>query len=126
MITDPLPNWLDKEAWEAFKAMRKAKGKRAPFTEAAERRILFELDRLRAQGHDSGPVLWQSVVSGWSGVWPLKHVLAGATVESMEVAQTKKLLADQAAHNSKAVSGDEVKRRVEAIKNRLKSGAVTK
>ena len=39
--------------------------------------------------------------------------------ESAAVQQTRRLLADQAAHNSKAVSGDEVKRRVEAIKQRL-------
>jgi hypothetical protein len=98
MIAAELPDWLDAEAWQAFKDMRKAKGKRAPFTEAAERRVLFELDRLRAQGYPSGQVLWQSVVAGWSSVYPLKHVQASSTVESMEVAQTKKLLADQAAH----------------------------
>jgi len=27
MIADPLPDWLDLEAWAAFKDMRKAKGK---------------------------------------------------------------------------------------------------
>lgn len=114
-----LPDWLDKEAWTAFVDMRKAKGKRAPFTELAKKRLLFELDLLRAKGHPSGPVLWQSVVSGWSSVYPLKHVQAVSTVESLEVAQTKKLLQDQENHAAKAAKGDEVKARIAAIKERL-------
>jgi len=118
-IADPLPSWLDLEAWAAFREMRLAKGKRAPYTQAAERRILFELDRLRAQGHPSGPVLWQSIVSGWSGVWPVKHLMVSGTVESMEVAQTRKLLADQAQHASQAITGPEVKERIEAIRKKL-------
>lgn len=63
---------IDSEAWAAFVEMRKAKGKRAPFTEAAAKRIRFELGRLNAQGYPPGEVLWQSVVNGWSGVFPLK------------------------------------------------------
>ena len=118
-IADPLPSWLDLEAWAAFREMRLAKGKRAPYTQAAERRVLFELDRLRAQGHPSGQVLWQSVVAGWSSVYPLKHVQAGSTVESMEVAQTRKLLADQAQHASQAITGPEVAERIRAIKQKL-------
>jgi len=97
-LIEELPEWLDKEAWSAFKDMRKAKGKRAPFTALAEKRLLFELDLLRAKGHASGPVLWQSVVAGWSSVYPLKHVQQGSTVESIEVEQTRRLLADQEAH----------------------------
>lgn len=115
MIADPLPDWLDKEAWAAFKDMRKAKGKRAPFTPAAEKRILFELDRLRAQGHPSEQVLWQSVVAGWSSVYPLKHVQQASTVESMEVAQTRKLMEDQAAHRAKQSDESKVRAAQEAM-----------
>lgn len=120
MIADPLPDWLDREAWSAFKDMRKAKGKRAPFTEAAEKRILWELDRLRAQGHPSGQVLWQSVVAGWSSVYQLKHVQQDSTVESMEVAQTRKLMEDQAAHRAKQSDESKVRAAQEAMA-RIKS-----
>lgn len=68
----PIPAWLDPEAWSAFCAMRKAKGKRAPFTEAAAVRIVYMLDRMRKDGQDASEVLWQSVVNGWSGVFPVK------------------------------------------------------
>lgn len=52
--------------------MRRAKGKRAPFTVAAAKGIVGELEKLRSQGHDVGVVLRQSVVNGWSGVFAPK------------------------------------------------------
>lgn len=69
-MLDTIPDWLDKEAWQAFCEMRKKKGQRAPLTELAAKRIIFELDRMRAQGQDTKAVLWRSVMNGWSGVWP--------------------------------------------------------
>ncbi len=72
-----LPDWLPGPQWEAFVAMRRAKGKRAPFTVAAAKGILAELERLRSVGHDPGAVLQASVNSGWSGVFPLKADAAG-------------------------------------------------
>lgn len=66
------PSWIDAEAWAAFVEMRKAKGKRAPFTDAARDRIVIKLQALKAQGHDTAEVLWLSVENGWSGVFPLK------------------------------------------------------
>ena len=52
--------------------MRKAKGKRAPFTDAAAKRILYMLDRMRKEGQNPAEVLWQSVVNGWSGIFHVK------------------------------------------------------
>ena len=69
-----MPDWLDKEAWAAFVEMRRAMGKRAPFTELAEKRTILELERLELQGYPNGDVLWQSVMSGYRGVFPLKGV----------------------------------------------------
>lgn len=60
------------EAWIAFCDMRKAKGKRAPFTDYAKTRILFELRRLQADGQDPEEVLWTSVTNGWSGVFAIR------------------------------------------------------
>ncbi len=68
----PLPPWVPAAEWGDFVAMRKAKGKRAPFTDAAQAVILRELAKLREQGHDPGRVLQASIASGWSGVFPLK------------------------------------------------------
>ena len=63
----------DTEAWAAFVDMRKAKGKRAPFTDLARKRILFELRRMQADGQDIDEVLWTSVTNGWSGVFPIRR-----------------------------------------------------
>jgi hypothetical protein len=68
-----MPEWLDKEAWGAFLEMRKSMGKRAPFTLLAEKRTIHELERLESQGHPNGEVLWQSVMMGYRGVFPLKN-----------------------------------------------------
>jgi hypothetical protein len=64
---------LQSEAWAAFEEMRKAKGRRAPFTPLARKRILFELRRMDADGQDVDEVLWTSVTNGWSGVFPIRR-----------------------------------------------------
>ena len=61
------------EAWAAFIEMRKAKGKRAPFTDLARKRILFELRRFEADKQDPEEILWTSVTNGWSGVFAIKR-----------------------------------------------------
>ena len=61
-----LPDWIPVEPWEAFIAMRKAKGKRAPFTDAARDGVVAELAKLMSAGHAPGPVLTASVVNGGS------------------------------------------------------------
>lgn len=68
---DP-PDWLDAETWAAFVEMRKAKGQRAPLTTRAQQMIVAKLNRLRADGHDPNACLAESVMNGWSGVFPLK------------------------------------------------------
>ena len=63
------PHWIPLESWLAFVAMRKAKGRRAPFTDAARDGVVAALEILRSCGHDIGDVLQASVVNGWSGVF---------------------------------------------------------
>lgn len=93
------PSWIDKEAWDAFVEMRKAKGKRAPFTDKARDRIIIELDRLRSQGNNPDEVLWQSVVNGWSGVFALKvdyQAAKQATVQrEQQREQEKRVIAEE-------------------------------
>lgn len=67
------------EAWIAFCDMRKAKGKRAPFTDLARKRILFELQKFQAAGQDVDAILWKSVTNGWSGVFAQDAVSGSET-----------------------------------------------
>lgn len=67
-----IPDWLPKPEWDEFVAMRRLKGKRAPFTEAAAKGIVSEVEKLRSAGHDPAAVLRQSVMNGWSGVFAVK------------------------------------------------------
>lgn len=100
----------DTEAWAAFCDMRKQKGKRAPFTEFARTRILFELRRFAADGHDCEEILWNSVTNGWSGVFLVKRKgwnppTLAQTVPSAAVAMTQDWIAQH---------GTEIERPAEA------------
>jgi hypothetical protein len=66
------PEWMPSTQWAAFVAMRKAKGKRAPFTDEARDGIVSDLAKFRAAGHDIAEVLQSSVNNGWSGVFAPK------------------------------------------------------
>lgn len=65
-----LPDWIDKETWEAFLEMRKKK--RAIPTEKAKQLLIKELERLKAAGNDPNEVLNQSIMRNYTGVFPLK------------------------------------------------------
>lgn len=89
----------DTEAWAAFEDMRKAKGRRAPFTPFAKTRILFELRRFQADGHDIEEILWTSVTNGWSGVFICKRrgwnpPTLAQTAPSAAVEQTQQWIKD--------------------------------
>ena len=79
------PEWMPADKWEAFTLMRKAKGSRAPFTEAARDGIVATLDKMRADGHDIGQVLQASVVNGWSGVFAPKAALPSKSQPTTEL-----------------------------------------
>lgn len=72
-----IPDWIPVKPWDEFVAMRRAKGKRAPFTLAAAKGIVAEIEKLKDQGQNPEQVLTQSVMNGWSGVFPVKGVAAG-------------------------------------------------
>jgi uncharacterized protein YdaU (DUF1376 family) len=64
------PDWIPKEAWQGFEAMR-AKI-RKPMTDRARKLIVGELEKLRSQGEDPVSVLEQSERNSWQDVFPLK------------------------------------------------------
>lgn len=103
----PIPAWLDPEVWSAYCEMRKAKGKRAPFTVAAAKRVLYILDRMRSEGQSPNDVLWQSVVNGWSGVFPVKQ-----PAEPQGVVEGRRWLEERQRADAQAVPPPEHVRRL--------------
>ncbi len=67
-----MPDGIDRKAWDDFVSMRKAKGKRAPFTDAARDGIVARLLKLQQQGYDPNDALRVSTVNGWSDVFAPK------------------------------------------------------
>jgi hypothetical protein len=67
-----LPDWLPREEWAEFVAMRKSM-RNVPFGPAAVKRNLDDLARLREQGYDPAVVLRQSVARGYRGVCPVNN-----------------------------------------------------
>lgn len=63
------PAFIPTESWEAFVEMRKAKGKRAPFTDKARDILVKQLAAMHERGISVGDALDQSTVNGWSGVF---------------------------------------------------------
>jgi hypothetical protein len=66
-----LPAWLDVETWQAYGRFRSEIKK--PMTLEIEKYALKTLARLRAQGCDPTEVIEQSIVSGWTGLFPVKR-----------------------------------------------------
>lgn len=64
-----LPEWIDKETWEAFLEMRKKK--RATPTEHAKVLLIKKLEEFRDAGDDPNEVLKRSIMNGWTGIFPL-------------------------------------------------------
>jgi hypothetical protein len=65
-----LPDWVPREEWDGFKAMRARQKK--PLTLRAEQMALADLEKLRAEGNDPAAVLRQSEFKCWLGLFPLK------------------------------------------------------
>jgi len=65
-----LPDWLDKDTWAAFLEIRKKK--KIPSTEHALNLIIKELGKFKDSGNEPNTVLEKSIMSGWTGVFPLK------------------------------------------------------
>lgn len=72
-----LPDWLPKEAWEGYVAMRKQLKK--PLTARAEKMAIAKLLELKEQGQDVEKVLEQSEFNCWQGLFPV-HQEAEKTV----------------------------------------------
>lgn len=65
-----LPEWIDREVWNAYLEMRKKK--RAVPTDRALKGILTQLGIFRNKGHDPNAVLDTSIRSNWTDVYEPK------------------------------------------------------
>ena len=65
-----LPDWINKEIWDAFLEMRKKT--KAPPTDRAKDLLIMELEKLKTAGNDPNSVLEQSIMNNWKGVFALK------------------------------------------------------
>lgn len=66
----PIPDWVDREAWAAFLAMREKK--KAPVTPRALELLLGKLNKWRVKGHDPTAILDASTVSAWKDLYEPK------------------------------------------------------
>lgn len=62
-----LPDWLDLGAWEQWERYRRS---RKGWTVDAKALSLRKLAELRAAGHEPRAVIEQSILQGWSGLFP--------------------------------------------------------
>jgi uncharacterized protein YdaU (DUF1376 family) len=65
-----LPDWLPLPEFQAFLEYRKSK--RNALTSHAQKLLVEKLSGLQASGQDLVAVLNQSILNGWSGVFPIK------------------------------------------------------
>ena len=66
-----LPEWLDKSVWAEYKKYRgNGKNKLTPY---AEKRAIMKLEKLRQAGNDPTEVIHESMICGWSGLFPLNR-----------------------------------------------------
>lgn len=65
-----LPDWIDRDAWDGYTAMRKLIKK--PMTERAMTLAVAKLVKLDALGHSAADVLNQSTLNSWQGLLEVK------------------------------------------------------
>lgn len=66
-----LPDWINKELWNAFKEMRKKLKK--PVTDKGEELLLKRLIELRETGNEANKVLERTIENSWTGFFPLSE-----------------------------------------------------
>ena len=64
-----IPDWIDKETWKDFLEVRKKK--RAPMTVRAIELMIKKLLEFKNDGIDPNKLLEQSILKGWTDVYPL-------------------------------------------------------
>lgn len=96
--------WIEPEAWEAFKEMRKKI--KSPMTPFAEKLLVRELVKLKSSGEDPQACLEQSILNGWRDVYPLRDKglssAASSADETRAYLESQRLTQEQRAASMQA------------------------
>ena len=65
-----LPDWLNRESWNAFIEMRRRIKK--PLTDYGCQVAIKKLQKLKDAGQDPNAILDNSIMNSWQGIWPEK------------------------------------------------------
>ena len=84
-----LPTWIKVETWNDFLEMRR-KMKKDP-TEKAKELVIKKLEKLKQSGNDPNEVLEQSIMSNYSGVFPLNKQSGGTNHGSNKALSSREL-----------------------------------
>lgn len=74
VLREPIPDWLDDEAWNDWVSHRKSM--RKPLTSRAAELCFKELAELRRQGFDPVQIINTSILNGWQGLFAPKQQTA--------------------------------------------------
>lgn len=107
-----LPQYIDREAWDGFEAMRKTIKK--PLTDRSRKLIVYELDRIKRSGHCPNAALDQSTNHCWCDVFvPKEKPIEAAS--SSQAERTQQYLAE----HSRAPD-PQAREKIAEIRGRLK------
>lgn len=84
-----IPTCITAESWADFVEVRRAKGKRAPWTKGAAKRVAAKLIEADRQGYDAQYMIDQAIERGWTSVFvgddtPRRDLAAKNTSEYLE------------------------------------------
>lgn len=68
---DLLPDWLNVDQWNEYKAMRKSIKK--PLTPHAEKLAIKKLEKFKDEGQDIEEIINNSIFNSWQGLFPVKE-----------------------------------------------------
>ena len=91
LIISPIqiPDWIPVDAWNDFVDSRKKL--RKPLTQGAIKLAISTLSKLKAEGNDPKEVIEQSILSGYSGLFPVNKGKQSITDQNRAVGEAFKL-----------------------------------
>jgi hypothetical protein len=84
-----IPDWIPVDAWNDFVDSRKKLKK--PLTQVAIKLAISTLSKLKAEGNDPKEVIEQSILSGYSGLFPVNKGKQSITDQNRAVGEAFKL-----------------------------------
>ena len=88
-----IPDWIPVDAWNDFVDSRKKL--RKPLTQGAIKLAISTLSKLKSEGNDPKEVIEQSILSGYSGLFPVNNGKQSNTDQNRAVIEAFKLKLDQ-------------------------------